>query len=55
MRSKALELEIRMKQKPNVPNGGRLYVHNDTPGDVAERNPDGIAEGNAAEGRDGDV
>ena len=27
MRSRELELEIRMQRKPNVSNKGRLYIH----------------------------
>lgn len=31
MRNKSLELEIRMKKKPDVSRKGRLYVHSDAP------------------------
>lgn len=46
MRNKSLELEIRMKKKPDVSHKGRLYVHGDAPagGDIQEAGASGTPE-----------
>ena len=55
MRSRELELEIRMKKKPNVSNKGRLYIHGGADAQVEQSAPEETANepGGAGEGGKG--
>lgn len=54
MRSKALELEIRMSRKPNISGKGRLHVHDGVQADTtaSETKGHGMAEKPAEEEKD---